>query len=339
MKKAILWSFLVLFILSLSRSASPESIINAAGRALTTAPTPKPTVKPARVAQGPSPAPTTDLENREEATPTPAPTKKPEKDQRDAASGKTRDEEPSWFGWLLEGFFALLPLALPILLTLGCAWWLRDQILALEQKMNSQKREAALQRQQFELDLKNLGQDLDKSLDSMWQEFRDQHSRDANSQQQVYSNLENRIERLREGMEPAKSRGMAPEPMAFRQRETPAVSRPRTPAFTSAMEYINRAGNYAVRAKTMNFRPEYLQRAEGDDLYLLIPEEGQRNLYKVIPGVPRFSSSQDYSHFLHFYDCDQPSSGEVLIVEPALAVYETEADRWRLERKGRLQIS
>jgi hypothetical protein len=71
----------------------------------------------------------------------------------------------------------------------------------------------------------------------------------------------------------------------------------------------------------------------------LLPAEGQADVYNVIPAVPRFQSSQDYSHFSNFYDCDQPSSGEVFILQPARAVYDHATGQWKLRSKGRLQIS
>jgi hypothetical protein len=105
-------------------------------------------------------------------------------------------------------------------------------------------------------------------------------------------------------------------------------------------EYLTRAGDDSIKAKKVLLRSDSLQEAsDGDAIYILSPDERHRGMFKAIPNYPRFSSSQDYSHYAPFYDCDHPSSGEVRIVEPALATYETESSQWRLYKKGKLQIS
>ena len=112
------------------------------------------------------------------------------------------------------------------------------------------------------------------------------------------------------------------------------------PQHTTVAEYLTRATADSVKAKKVLMRADALQEAsDGDAIYLLSPDEKQHGMFKAIPNYPRFSSSQDYSHYAPFYDCDEPSSGEVWIIEPALATYETELNQWRLYRKGKLQIS
>jgi hypothetical protein len=118
----------------------------------------------------------------------------------------------------------------------------------------------------------------------------------------------------------------------------PAISFP--PQQATVAEYLTRVSPDSIKAKKVLMLADALQEAlDGDAIYILSPDERQQDLFKAIPNYPRFSSSQDYSHYAPFYDCDQPSSGEVWIIEPALARFERDLNQWRLYKKGRLQIS
>jgi hypothetical protein len=112
------------------------------------------------------------------------------------------------------------------------------------------------------------------------------------------------------------------------------------PQQKTVAEYLTRARGDSIKAKKVLMRADALQEAsDGDEIYILSPDERHHGMFKAIPNYPRFSSSQDFSHYAPFYDCDEPSSGEVWIIEPALATYETESNQWRLSKKGKMQIN
>lgn len=224
--------------------------------------------------------------------------------------------------------------ALLMLAGIGAAFfWLNRRIVSVERSLKQQQSQDGAQ----------IRQNVTLQVEEFWDKYQKQRNLDQQNQQDEYARLQNEIERLRIATQSAKPRVAAVESPTIRRREESSVERvahvPAAPKIVSATEYLNRAGNNAIRAKAVMFRPEILQQANDDGPFMLLPDDGTRNIYKVLPGVPRFQSSQDYSHFAYFYDCDQPSSGELLILEPALATYDESAGQWTLKRKGRLQIS
>jgi predicted nucleic acid-binding Zn-ribbon protein len=226
-------------------------------------------------------------------------------------------------------------LALLLLIAGGAVtWWLHNRLAELERALSKQNRDTPQLRQQ-----------LDEQLDMMWRELSTLQQQGADAQQQSHAQLLAEIERLRAAAQPARMQPSGAEPRIVRRRVeepaeyTPSAAVATTPRLASAADYLRRAAGNGIRAKAAMLRPDVLQPAEGDGPYLLLPADDLPNCYHVIPAVPRFQSAQDYSHFSHFYDCDQPSSGEVFIVQPARAVYDHAADQWKLRSKGRLQIS
>lgn len=266
------------------------------------------------------------------ASPTPAPTKLPVISSSQANGGQQAANE----GKGETSILSYLPYAIAILLALfglsATFLFLNRRIAAVERLLIQQNQDSAQVRQ-----------NVTQQLDGFWDDYQKQRNLDKQSQQAEYSRLQSEIERLRMAAQSAKPRHAAMESPTIRRREEPSVERvahvPVAPKIVSATEYLAHAGNNAIRAKAVMFRPEILQQANDDGPFVLLPDDGTRNIYKVLPGVPRFQSSQDYSHFAYFYDCDQPSSGELLILEPALAAYDESAGQWTLKRKGRLQIS
>lgn len=228
------------------------------------------------------------------------------------------------------------PYLLALLLFIICpvTWWLHNRMAKLESALSKQNQSAPQLRQQ-----------LDQQLDEMWRELSKLQQQGADAQRQSHAQLLAEVERLRTTVQTLRTPTSGSEPRVVRRRvEEPAEYAPiaatsAAPRLASASDYLRRAAGSGVRAKAAMLRPDVLQAAEDDGPYLLLPADGQPNIYNVIPAVPRFQSAQDYSHFSHFYDCDQPSSGEVFIVQPARAVYDHTADQWKLRSKGRLQIS
>jgi hypothetical protein len=76
--------------------------------------------------------------------------------------------------------------------------------------------------------------------------------------------------------------------------------------------------------------------AERAELLLVMGDSPERPLL-IIPSIARFSTKQDYyDYFAECYHCDKVTSGEVWIIEPAVA--NRIQDGWSLGEKGRLEI-
>lgn len=247
--------------------------------------------------------------------------------------------------WTLFDYFPYAFLVIALLGVAATFFWFDKRMVKLERSASLQAQESAgVQQQVSQLDEKlvhfsqQVGKEFNAAIDQIWENI--------DKQQSSNSKLKAEIERLRVSNQPAGGRSSRGESPIIRSREeevggrgTGQSSVSSLPRIVSVSEYLNRSGAAAIRAKAVMFRPEVLQQADDDGPFVLMPDSGSHDLYKVIPGVPRFQSSQDYSHFAYFYDCDSPTSGELLIVEPALARYDSSMGQWALHRKGRLQIS
>lgn len=249
-------------------------------------------------------------------------------EQKQPPSNRVQDEDSG---------FAYGPYLLALLLLsagAGVTWWLNIRLTGLERALSEQNQAVP-----------QLSQQVDEALDVMWKDVVKLQQQGAANHQQDFANLTAEIERLRATMQTTRSQSSnAEHKIARRRGEDEANYAPRSvppaaPRLVSATDYLGHAGGNGIRAKTAMLRPDVLQSSEDDGPYLLLPAEGQADVYNVIPAVPRFQSSQDYSHFSNFYDCDQPSSGEVFILQPARAVYDHATGQWKLRSKGRLQIS
>jgi hypothetical protein len=222
-------------------------------------------------------------------------------------------------------------------------WWIDKRLVKLERQALQRGVEImGIHEQTVQTDgkLMHLTQQVSNEFNAALGELWD----NVEKQQSANAILKAEVERLRPAVQStAPRRGTSESRVALPRHEeslhrasrVPAAT---TPSIVSVADYLNRAGVGATRAKAVMFRPEVLQAAGNDGPYVLMLDDGGYNIYKVIPGVPRFQSPQDYSHFAHFYDCEQPSSGELLIVEPALAAYDDTARQWTLRQKGRLRI-
>jgi len=250
--------------------------------------------------------------------------------------GGTKSPTPITNGEADSGEFSILgylPWAFVLLALAGLGtglFFLNRRVAALERRVVHQREE--------------IRERTTQELDALWEEYQKERKLDWRQQDQENERLQREIERTaKTAVAPTKPRPIAQEASAPRRREeqvTPRISIPvaTIPKILPASDYLHRAGNSAIRAKAVMFRPEVLQQADADGPYVLMLHDGSYTTYQVIPGVPRFQSPQDYSHFAYFYECEQPSSGELLIVEPALATYDDSARQWTLQRKGRLQI-
>jgi tetratricopeptide (TPR) repeat protein len=100
-----------------------------------------------------------------------------------------------------------------------------------------------------------------------------------------------------------------------------------------AGEYLNK-----IRAKkiTCKYNPQNdLLVEDGEGELLLVSSGTGTNLSIILPKLTRFSNKRDYFAYKDYYDCDDPSAGEVLIVYPAIA--DKLEGGWKLREVGRLR--
>lgn len=288
-----------------------------------------PTPKPTQPKPKPS-LPATDLTggatDAERFDPTPKPTA-----SRPTPTPTPTSAEPEGAG--LGGFISVFLSICALLFSAVTLWWLDRRLDGIEQRGTQQNQHSV------------------KTLDEIFAQFDDlnrrldENTRHVKASQIVCADLQTQMLELGDHVQMLKrnagSNAAAP---AARYREdvyesAPRAAAPLKPVVTTAAELLARARLQGVNAKAVVFRPEKLQRAhDGDGIYLVTPDERRRGSYVVLPNVPRFSSSQDYSYFSHFYECDHPAAGEIYITEPALASYDGARDEWTLSKKGRMQI-
>lgn len=186
--------------------------------------------------------------------------------------------------------------------------------------------------------VQELQQRIEYEAKAVWRDFNEQRDIDLEHQNKIFNDLRAELRQRQPVVQQNAARGQATGPAAVRTWEERVEYTPRTPANVYVSEYLNRVGGQGILVKSVLMRPDVLQLADGDGLYLVLPIDGQHNRYEVIPGISRFSGAQDFSHFSYFYDCEQPAAGEVIILEPAQAIYNDAAGQWVLQRKGRLQM-
>ncbi|MBS1807713.1 MAG: hypothetical protein JST84_05940 [Acidobacteria bacterium] len=112
----------------------------------------------------------------------------------------------------------------------------------------------------------------------------------------------------------------------------------RPPKYRTAAEWLRQIGARGIIAKPAFMLPDALQKAADNEGIYMLGATPQPGVHVVIPYMDRFTSSQDFPHYQKFYDCEYPTSGEILILEPAQAMFDPGANQWHLSRKGRLEI-
>jgi hypothetical protein len=218
------------------------------------------------------------------------------------------------------------------LLVIGGIFW-----LIRHQRRVSSERDAAI-RQAFKKIF-----DRQKKLEDEFTLLKDQSSAEI-------KDLANQVSRLDNSY-----RTLARQSSKFDNQVTdgPAADRrlEQTPASAKEeQEFPVAAETYLQRMKDLNrqstvIRPDFqngilVKDPEGRGELVLIqdlrvPESLQRLL--AIPSVGQFQMKQDfYNYYDRYYDCDQPSAGDVWILHPA--VVETVSGGWRLMEKGRLEV-
>src|SRR6266404_460877 len=93
---------------------------------------------------------------------------------------------------------------------------------------------------------------------------------------------------------------------------------------------------WAIKRVSMDYERDMLVEAE-DGEFVLILDGNSSNQLIVIPTITSFITKQDfYENYQDFYHCENPSAGEVIIVEPTV-VNRVEGG-WRLSEAGRLEV-
>jgi len=105
------------------------------------------------------------------------------------------------------------------------------------------------------------------------------------------------------------------------------------------LRYLERENVSAIEVKGEGLREGavFVQASGGKFLLITSPGNARKECF-VIPKVSRFATIQDYTHYQKYYDCDDPSSGDVWIIRPAIVVPDSERQEWRLTKKGQLEI-
>jgi hypothetical protein len=106
---------------------------------------------------------------------------------------------------------------------------------------------------------------------------------------------------------------------------------------SDCLQYVKRTGSPVTEAKAEALMGGVLvQSAEG--LFLVIGDGANNHPVCVIPRLTRFGTKQDYTHFERFYECRNPSTGDLWIIKPAIASWETGSTKWKLSAKGELEV-
>jgi hypothetical protein len=93
---------------------------------------------------------------------------------------------------------------------------------------------------------------------------------------------------------------------------------------------------WAIKRVSIDYERDMLVEAE-DGEFVLILDGSASNQLIVIPALTNFITKQDfYEHYQDYYHCENPSAGEVIIVEPT--VVDRVEGGWRLSEAGRLEV-
>lgn len=125
------------------------------------------------------------------------------------------------------------------------------------------------------------------------------------------------------------------EPLRAEQRLEPVDPEPSFPALVS--DYLNRIKGNRKKGLEADFRTNTLvPTTDGSAPFMFVEDIDGSGAGIVLP-KPRLQRSQEFSsYYKGYYYCNEPSAGEVYIVEPAIV--EREGNGWRLRHMGRMEI-
>ena len=107
------------------------------------------------------------------------------------------------------------------------------------------------------------------------------------------------------------------------------------PAFPSPVgKYLDQVKTY--QPVTVDYENNRLVAAD-DGEFVVVPHGAGVNLPIIIPRLKHFTSKRDfYHHYQDYYICENPASGEVIVIHPA-TVEKTQGG-WSLKEVGKLEV-
>lgn len=126
------------------------------------------------------------------------------------------------------------------------------------------------------------------------------------------------------------------EPLRVEQQSPePVDPEPRFPALVA--DYLNRIKGSRKRGVEADFRTNTLVPATDGSAPFMFVEDTDRQGTGIVLPKSRLQRSQEFaSYYKGYYYCNEPSAGEVYVVEPA--VVERAGNGWRLLHMGRMEI-
>lgn len=85
-----------------------------------------------------------------------------------------------------------------------------------------------------------------------------------------------------------------------------------------------------------NLRPGILEASANGRLMLIAPNA--HGECEVVPAFERVLIGEEIRNYDEFFDCANPRSGQVWVVEPALVTPREVSGEWSLQKKGRLEV-
>jgi hypothetical protein len=107
----------------------------------------------------------------------------------------------------------------------------------------------------------------------------------------------------------------------------------------TAENYLSRVENNLVPVKYDYIKKMLLRVDDGEGLMFLV-EDGSApgNMYYVVPQIKRFQAKGDFMAYSEYFDCANPSAGEIMIIQPATAYRAPGGEGWMLHDKGVLKV-
>lgn len=142
--------------------------------------------------------------------------------------------------------------------------------------------------------------------------------------------LREEIETIKEGKSP-----VAPRSNQKRPNDEDGLSFPVSVA--DYLAYLNKQNISVLEAKPDVLRGSLIPEQEGE--FIITDGKNSDHAQFMLPKTTRLSSSQEYHvYYKDYYLCDEPSPGEIWVINPAVVISDAAIGGWRLQEKGRLEI-
>jgi hypothetical protein len=231
-----------------------------------------------------------------------------------------------------EGWLALILRGSMILLLFGAAlfayWYLRSLVLDLDGRVENGQRHLIASNGDLQRLLTDIKQNTNTRLNELQGELRAISGAMNINKQEILAQVQ---------QQSASQNAIVTLPVSYPEPEflakEPFITFPLT--VESLMSKLK--GSAAV------VKPDFKNNILVNDpdgrgeLALIRDDSVSGGSYFVIPRVPHFKTKQDFHiYYENYYDCSRPSSGEVLIIEPAEVMQVSGG--WSLSRRGNLQV-